>query len=150
MTAHLIIHRRHGCLTWAIDFAEDRVTPLWPAPIAHIPLTEEDLELGGRKLFDRWMRQNLARTTSATPMQSPQPEISVPPPRDQALEPLEIRHGAVIEQREEIHLCPAVQGPLVLPDGRRIDIGDGLVVMTAYRFAQLIEAARFGRQSTDI
>lgn len=54
MTAHLIIQRIHGRLTWAIDFADVRTAPSWPVPIARTRLTEDDIKLGGRKLFWRW------------------------------------------------------------------------------------------------
>lgn len=128
MTAHLIIQRRHGSLSWSIDFAESRTTPIWPAPIARVPLTDADLALKGPTLFDRWVKANLP--AAAAPVAAPQVEIAPPAPATRIA--------------DEIHVLSDAPGPVRLPDGREIAVGSGLTIITTQRFAEMIEAARFG------
>jgi hypothetical protein len=139
MTWHLIIQRENGLIRGSIlrDLAA-RTSPLLPGPIAKIPLTDHELELGLEALTAQWMRTN-----GYAPVTPPAPALPVPArqgnPREQRT-----------QERDEIHLGTASVGPLQLPDGRQVEIGDGLVILSTYRFAQLVEAARFGRQPTDI
>lgn len=135
MTAHLIIQKRHGALTWCIGYdMAGRTTKLDPVPIAQVLLTEADLALGGRALFDRWIRENVP--TKPIP-EAPAPTVARQPPLSPAI-------------ADEIHIPAGAPDPVRLPDGREIAVGDGLTIITTHRFADLVEAARFGMSEGSI
>jgi len=128
MTCHLVIRKINGNLSWVKDHGLGTRSASEPAPIAKIELSDAEVDVPGQVLFGQWLKTRLA-ASEAVPV-APEGETAPTP---------------VSTNPDEIHITPSAPGPLVLPDGRRVEIGDGLVVMSVTRFAQLVEAARFGR-----
>lgn len=141
MTLHLIITPQHGRLAWSIvhDYA-DPITKPFPAPIAIIPLSDAEAAVGGEALLAGWLRAHPEHRPKA-------PET--PPARTVSDVEVAIAVSPPI-QSNEVHVLPSDGEALGLPDGRLIQIGDGLVILSAYRWAEMLEAVRFSKGVTEL